>query len=165
MDTTTAISGFLGRAADDLTDERKADLARVAGRIGELYPADVLDDAEPGREALNGATMLALGDATVESLAVELRGARAALECMAAGRPVIAVAKGALLDTITHGHDGLLVPENDVAAIGSGGNYALAAARALMDTDADAEAIARKAMGIAADICVYTNNNLTVESL
>ena len=76
MDTTTAISGFLGRAADDLTDERKADLARVAGRIGELYPADVLDDAEPGREALNGATMLALGDATVESLAVELRGAR-----------------------------------------------------------------------------------------
>ena len=80
MDTTTAISGFLGRAADDLTDERKADLARVAGRIGELYPADVLDDAEPGREALNGATMLALGDATVESLAVELRGARAALE-------------------------------------------------------------------------------------
>ena len=43
--------------------------------------------------------------------------ARAALECMAAGRPVIAVAKGALLDTITHGHDGLLVPENDVAAL------------------------------------------------
>ena len=79
MDTTT-ISDFLGRAAAELTDERKADLSRVAGRIGELYPADVLDDAEPGREALNGAAMLALGDATVESLAVELRGARAALE-------------------------------------------------------------------------------------
>ena len=47
----------------------------------------------------------------------------------------------------------------------SGGNYALSAARALIDTDIDAEASARKAMGIAADICVYTNNNLTVESL
>ena len=49
--------------------------------------------------------------------------------------------------------------------IGSGGNYALAAARALIDTDMDAEAIARKAMAIAAEICVYTNNNLVVESL
>jgi ATP-dependent HslUV protease subunit HslV len=49
--------------------------------------------------------------------------------------------------------------------IGSGGNYALAAARALLDTDMDAEAIARKAMSIAADICVYTNRNLVVESL
>jgi ATP-dependent HslUV protease subunit HslV len=49
--------------------------------------------------------------------------------------------------------------------IGSGGNYALAAARALCDTDLDAEAIARKAMAIAADICVYTNGNLIVESL
>ena len=82
MDTTptTAITDYLGDFAADLTDERKADLVRVAGRIGELYPADVLDDAEPGREALSGATMAALGDATVESLAAELRGARAALE-------------------------------------------------------------------------------------
>ncbi|HUR43892.1 MAG TPA: HslU--HslV peptidase proteolytic subunit, partial [Aestuariivirga sp.] len=46
-----------------------------------------------------------------------------------------------------------------------GGNYALAAARALMDTEMDAEAIARKAMAIAAEICVYTNTNLTLESL
>jgi ATP-dependent HslUV protease, peptidase subunit HslV len=59
----------------------------------------------------------------------------------------------------------VLEPEHGVVAIGSGGNYALAAARALMDTDMDAEAIARKAMGIAADICVYTNGNLTVEML
>lgn len=59
----------------------------------------------------------------------------------------------------------VLEPEGQVAAIGSGGNYALAAARALMDTDMDAEAIARKAMKIAAEICVYTNNNLTVEVL
>ena len=59
----------------------------------------------------------------------------------------------------------MLEPEHDVTAIGSGGNYALAAARALMDGPLDAEAIARKAMAIAADICVYTNGNLTVESL
>ncbi len=59
----------------------------------------------------------------------------------------------------------VLEPERGVIGIGSGGNYALAAARALIDTDMDAEAIARKAMAIAAEICVYTNNNLTVESL
>ena len=53
----------------------------------------------------------------------------------------------------------------NIAAIGSGGNYALAAARALIDTDADAEAIARKAMQIAADICVYTNHNVVVEAI
>jgi ATP-dependent HslUV protease subunit HslV len=59
----------------------------------------------------------------------------------------------------------VLEPEQGVMAIGSGGNYALAAARALMDTEADAEAIARKAMQIAADICVYTNHNIVVETL
>ena len=56
-------------------------------------------------------------------------------------------------------------PEHGVMGIGSGGNYALAAARALLDTDADAEAIARKALAIAAEICVYTNTQVTVESL
>ena len=50
-------------------------------------------------------------------------------------------------------------------AIGSGGNYALAAARALADGDLDAEAIVRRAMAIAAEICVYTNANVVVESL
>jgi len=59
----------------------------------------------------------------------------------------------------------VLEPEGGVIGIGSGGNYALAAARALMDTDQDAEAIARRAMAIAAEICVYTNGNLTVETL
>ncbi|WP_304169665.1 ATP-dependent protease subunit HslV [Phenylobacterium aquaticum] len=59
----------------------------------------------------------------------------------------------------------VLEPEASCAAIGSGGNYALAAALALMDGDLDAEALARKAMGIAARICVYTNGELTVESL
>ena len=59
----------------------------------------------------------------------------------------------------------VLEPEFGVMAIGSGGNYALAAARALMDTDKDAEEIARKAMQIASDICVYTNNNFVIETL
>jgi ATP-dependent HslUV protease subunit HslV len=59
----------------------------------------------------------------------------------------------------------VLEPERSLIGIGSGGNFALAAARALIDTDMDAEAIARKAMGIAAEICVYTNNNVIVESL
>jgi len=59
----------------------------------------------------------------------------------------------------------VLEPENGVTGIGSGGNYALSAARALIDMELDAETIARKSMGIAADICVYTNNSLTVEVL
>lgn len=59
----------------------------------------------------------------------------------------------------------VLDPEHSVVAVGSGGNYALSAARALYNYVDDAEAIAREAMGIAADICVYTNRNLTVETL
>lgn len=59
----------------------------------------------------------------------------------------------------------VLEPEEGVMAIGSGGNYALAAARALVDTETDAEEIARKAMKIASDICVYTNHNTIVETL
>ncbi len=60
----------------------------------------------------------------------------------------------------------VLEPEHGVAAIGSGGNFALAAARALAEVDGiDAEAVARRAMAIAADICVYTNESLTVEML
>jgi ATP-dependent HslUV protease subunit HslV len=66
--------------------------------------------------------------------------------------------------TVTGAGD-VLEPEGGVAAIGSGGNYALAAGRALMATDFDAETVARQAMKIAAEICVYTNGNLTVESL
>ncbi len=63
------------------------------------------------------------------------------------------------------GNGDVLEPEGGAAGIGSGGAYALAAARALMDTDMDAEAIARRALAIAAEICVYTNANLTVETI
>ncbi|MEL6336121.1 MAG: ATP-dependent protease subunit HslV [Pseudomonadota bacterium] len=66
---------------------------------------------------------------------------------------------------VVTGNGDVLEPEGNIAAIGSGGMYALAAARALADTDLDAEAIARKALAIAAEICVYTNGNATVEVL
>jgi ATP-dependent HslUV protease subunit HslV len=78
---------------------------------------------------------------------------------------MLIVTDGADLFVITGAGD-VLEPEHDVAAIGSGGNYALAAARGLMAVDGmDAETIARRAMAIASDICVYTNGNLTVESI
>ena len=77
---------------------------------------------------------------------------------------MLIVSDGTDLYVITGAGD-VLEPEHGVAAIGSGGNFALAAARALMDSDLDAEAIARKAMAIASDICVYTNGNLTVETI
>ena len=63
------------------------------------------------------------------------------------------------------GNGDVLEPEHGAIAIGSGGNYALAAARALMDTDKGAEEVARRALDIAADICVYTNHNMIVETL
>ena len=66
---------------------------------------------------------------------------------------------------IISGTGDVLEPEHNVAAIGSGGNFALAAARGLMDSDRNAEQIARDAMAIAADICVYTNGKLTVEAI
>ncbi len=66
---------------------------------------------------------------------------------------------------ILTGNGDVLEPQDGVAAIGSGGNFALAAARALDDYEQDAETIARKAMKIAAEVCVYTNENLTVEKI
>jgi ATP-dependent HslUV protease subunit HslV len=59
----------------------------------------------------------------------------------------------------------VLEPEGGVMGIGSGGNYALAAAKALVDTDLGAEEIARKSMAIAAEFCVYTNTNVVIEAL
>ncbi len=63
------------------------------------------------------------------------------------------------------GNGDVLEPEHGVTGIGSGGNYALAAARAMIDLDMTAEEIARKALMIAADLCVFTNKNLVVEKL
>ncbi|WP_339761873.1 ATP-dependent protease subunit HslV [uncultured Sulfitobacter sp.] len=77
---------------------------------------------------------------------------------------MLIVTDGTELLIITGAGD-VLEPEHNVAAIGSGGNYALAAARGMMDSGRDAEAVARDAMKIASDICVYTNGNLTVEKI
>ncbi|KHL24437.1 peptidase [Croceibacterium mercuriale] len=63
------------------------------------------------------------------------------------------------------GNGDVLEPEGDIAAIGSGGNYALAAARALSDYEQDAEVIARRAMAVAAEVCVFTNDRVTVETI
>ena len=73
-------------------------------------------------------------------------------------------ADGQAVYTVTGAGD-VLEPEHGVIAVGSGGPYALAAARALYDLDLSAEEIARRAMAIAADICVYTNTNLTIETV
>jgi ATP-dependent HslUV protease subunit HslV len=75
---------------------------------------------------------------------------------------IVADAKVSLVLT---GTGDVLEPEAGCAGIGSGGNYALAAARALLDGALDAEAIVKKSLDIAADICVYTNRNVTIESL
>ena len=63
------------------------------------------------------------------------------------------------------GNGDVLEPEGGITAIGSGGNYALSAAKALGDYEDDPEAIARKAMAVAADVCVFTNGNVTVEEV
>ena len=66
---------------------------------------------------------------------------------------------------ILTGNGDVLEPEGGIAAIGSGGNYALAAARALTDYEDDAEKIARRAMQVAAEVCVFTNDRVTVEEI
>ncbi len=76
---------------------------------------------------------------------------------------IVADAQTSLMIT---GNGDVIEPENNVIAIGSGGTYAQAAARALLDnTDLDARSIVEKGLTIAADICIYTNHNRTIETL
>jgi ATP-dependent HslUV protease subunit HslV len=77
---------------------------------------------------------------------------------------MMAVADKNVSLTLT-GNGDVLEPEDGIIAIGSGGGFALSAAKALIDMDMDAESIARKALQIAGDICIYTNHNVTLESL
>jgi len=78
---------------------------------------------------------------------------------------MMAVADSERSFTLT-GNGDVLEPEDGVIAIGSGGNYALSAARALLEVDGfSAEEIARRAMRIAGEICVYTNANVIIETL
>jgi len=66
---------------------------------------------------------------------------------------------------IISGTGDVLEPEGDVIGIGSGGNYALAAAKVLIETDLSAEDVAKKSIKVASDICVFTNNNLNIEKI
>ena len=75
---------------------------------------------------------------------------------------IVADAEVMLIPT---GNGDVLEPEGGIAAIGSGGNYALAAAKALTDYETDPEKLARRAMAIAAEVCVFTNDRLTVETV
>jgi ATP-dependent HslUV protease subunit HslV len=77
---------------------------------------------------------------------------------------MMAVADKNVSLTLT-GNGDVLEPEDGIIAIGSGGGFALSAAKALIDLDLDAETIARKALKIAGDICIYTNHSVTLESL
>ena len=77
---------------------------------------------------------------------------------------MIIVTDGQDLFIITGAGD-VLEPENNIAAIGSGGNYALAAAKVLLDTDLSAEEVAKKAIEVASEICVFTNNNIKIEKI
>jgi len=76
---------------------------------------------------------------------------------------MIVADKGTML--VLTGNGDVLEPEGGIAAIGSGGNYALAAARALTDYEDDAEKIARRAMQVAAEVCVFTNDRVTLEAI
>ena len=116
-------------------------------------------------------TLLERLEAKLEASSGQL--ARAAIELAKDWRTDKYLQKLEAMLIVTDGKDLLVItgagdvldPEHDVTAIGSGGNYALAAARALMDADLTAEDIARKSMAIAAEICVFTNGNLTVEKI
>jgi ATP-dependent HslUV protease subunit HslV len=66
---------------------------------------------------------------------------------------------------ILTGNGDVLEPEGGIAAIGSGGNYALSAAKALVDYESDPEILARKAMQIASEVCVFTNDRVTIETI
>ena len=66
---------------------------------------------------------------------------------------------------IISGSGDVLEPEGSIAAVGSGGNYALAAAKAIYDTEISSEKICERALKIAADICVYTNHNIVIETI
>jgi ATP-dependent HslUV protease subunit HslV len=66
---------------------------------------------------------------------------------------------------ILTGNGDVLEPEGGIAAIGSGGNYALSAAKALADYEQDPEILARRAMQIASEVCVFTNDRVTVETI
>ena len=131
-----------------------------------------------GRVAMAGDGQVSMGNTVVKSNARKLR--RLASGSVLAGfagatadafalferlEAIMAVADKSV-SLIVSGTGDVLEPEDGLIGIGSGGNYALAAARALIDVEGlDAEAIAKKAIAIAASICVFTNDKVTIETL
>jgi ATP-dependent HslUV protease, peptidase subunit HslV len=148
-------------------------------------PTIIKGNARKVRRLAGGTVMAGFAGATADALALfeRLEGkleqfpgqlARACVEMAKDWRTdrylrrleaMMAVAD-AQVSLVLTGNGDVLEPEDGLIGIGSGGAYALSAARALIDIDGmDAEAIARKAMGIAAGICVYTNANVTLEKI
>lgn len=165
---------------------RKGDKVVIAGDGQVTFGQTVLkSNATKVRRLSDGAVIVGFAGATADAFALfeRLEGrleqypgqlARACVEMAKDWRTdrylrrleaMLAVAD-ARVSLVLTGTGDVLEPEDGLIGIGSGGNYALAAARALMDRDdLDAEAIARRAMKIAADICIYTNESVTVEVL
>lgn len=148
----TTIMKSSARKVRRLYDDRV--LAGFAGSVADAFT--LFERFENQLDACGGH----LTRAAVQ-LAKEWRGDRAMRQLEAL---LLLADKEELL--LVSGNGEVIVPEDGVAAIGSGGNYALAAAKALkFNTDMDAKDIARKAMEIAASICVYTNDHIIVEAL
>src|ERR1700719_2580367 len=109
----------------------------------------ILTVRKGGKVVIGGDGQVSIGQTVIKSNAKKVRK----------------LGKGDVIGGFARGTADVLEPEAGVMAIGSGGNYALAAARALIDSDKDAENIVRRSLDIAADICVFTNRNVTIETL
>lgn len=134
----SVIGGFAGATADAFTLFERLE-AKLERHNGQLMRAavELAKDWRTDKYLRNLEAMMIVADKDVT---------------------LILTGNGDVLEPVAH-------PNGTVAAIGSGGNFALAAARALVEYEQDAETLARKAMGVAADICVYTNDQLTIETL
>jgi len=158
--------------------------ARKVRRIGTGREAGAKDNGGAGADGARGSVIAGFAGATADAFTLfdrlerkleQYRGQlmRAAVELAKDWRTdkylrnleaLMIVADKDVLLVIT-GNGDVLEPEGGIAAIGSGGNYALAAARALSDYEQDPEVIARRAMQVAAEVCVFTNDRITVETV
>ena len=134
----SVIGGFAGATADAFTLFERLE-AKLERHNGQLMRAavELAKDWRTDKYLRNLEAMMIVADKEVT---------------------LILTGNGDVLEPVAH-------PQGTVAAIGSGGNFALAAARALVEYEEDAETLARKAMAVAAEICVYTNDQLVVEEL
>jgi ATP-dependent HslUV protease, peptidase subunit HslV len=124
----------------------------------------ILTVRKGGLVAVGGDGQVSIGQTIVKANAVELAKDWRTDRYLRRLEAMMIVADKDVSLVLT-GTGDVLEPEAGIVGIGSGGNYALAAARALTDGPLDAEEIVRRALDIAADICVYTNRNVTIETL